>query len=30
MGLAYGIDDGRLQLASSIVPFDLKPAGAIT
>jgi heterodisulfide reductase subunit B len=30
MGLAYGIDDGRLQLASSILPFDLKPAGAIT
>ena len=30
MGLAYGIDEGRLQLASSIVPFDLKPAGAIT
>jgi heterodisulfide reductase subunit B len=29
MGLAYGIDEGRLQLASSIVPFDLKPAGAI-
>jgi heterodisulfide reductase subunit B len=30
MGLAYGIDESRLQLASSIVPFDLKPAGAIT
>jgi len=28
MGLAYGIDESRLQLASSIVPFDLKPAGA--
>jgi heterodisulfide reductase subunit B len=30
MGLAYGIDENSLQLASSIVPFDLKPAGAIT
>jgi heterodisulfide reductase subunit B len=28
MGLAYGIDESRLQLASSIVPFDLRPAGA--
>ena len=27
MGLAYGMDESRLQLASSIVPFDLKPAG---
>jgi heterodisulfide reductase subunit B len=27
MGLAYGIDESRLQLASSIVPFDLKPTG---
>jgi heterodisulfide reductase subunit B len=27
MGLAYGIDESRLQLASSIVPFDLRPAG---
>lgn len=30
MGLAYGIDESRLQLASSIVPFDLKPAGTTT
>jgi len=30
MGLAYGIDESRLQLASSIVPFDLKPAGVTT
>jgi heterodisulfide reductase subunit B len=28
MGLAYGIDEQHLQMASSIVPFDLKPAGA--
>ncbi|MEJ2246170.1 MAG: CoB--CoM heterodisulfide reductase iron-sulfur subunit B family protein [Acidobacteriota bacterium] len=28
MGLAYGVDEQHLQLASSIVPFDLKPAGA--
>ena len=27
MGLAYGIDESRLQLESSIVPFDLKPTG---
>ncbi len=30
MGLAYGIDESRLQLASSIGPFDLKPAGMAT
>jgi heterodisulfide reductase subunit B len=30
MGLAYGIDESRLQLRSSIVPFDLKPAGTTT
>jgi heterodisulfide reductase subunit B len=30
MGLAYGIDESRLQLASSIVPFDLRPVGATT
>lgn len=30
MGLAYGVDKNRLQLASSIVPFDLEPAGATT
>jgi heterodisulfide reductase subunit B len=30
MGLAYGIDESRLQMASSIVPFDLKPAGTTT
>jgi heterodisulfide reductase subunit B len=28
MGLAYGIDESRLQLASSFVPFELRPAGA--
>jgi len=30
MGLAYGIDESRLQLASSIVPFDLRPVGTTT
>jgi heterodisulfide reductase subunit B len=30
MGLAYGIDKSLLQLASSIVPFDLVPAGTTT
>ncbi|MBN2318577.1 MAG: CoB--CoM heterodisulfide reductase iron-sulfur subunit B family protein [Acidobacteria bacterium] len=30
MGLAYGIDERHLQLESSIVPFNLKPAGATT
>ncbi len=30
MGLAYGVEERHLQLESSIVPFDLKPAGATT
>ena len=30
MGLAFGIDEKDLKFESSIVPFELKPAGATT
>jgi hypothetical protein len=30
MGLAYEVDESRLQLASNFVPLDLKTAGATT